>query len=130
MVLLQAYAGAINDFILMILTLISTKYEKKKFPVYLVVIFVIVLLIGNVITYSNIYSLLPAIASLAYLIILLIKDMKKIRKLNIIVRFCWMTYDFIVKAYSTFPLDVVSFILSIVALIRYDIIKKEEKNTI
>ena len=127
MVLLKAYAGAVNCFILMILTIISTRFENKKFPIGLSIIFAVIILFGNIITYSNIYSLLPAIASYIYLVILMSKNMKLVRKNTVILRLLWAIYDFIVKAYTTFALDTVSFISSLIAIYRLDI-KKENKN--
>lgn len=125
MILLKAYAGAINCVILTILTIIATKYEKKKFPVWLALIFGIIVLVGNIITYNNIFSLLPAIASYIYLFILLCKNMKVVRKSTVVLRLLWAIYDFIVKAYTTFALDVFSFISSIIAIYRLDIRKKD-----
>lgn len=125
MILLKAYAGAINCVILTILTIIATKYEEKKFPVWLASIFGIIVLVGNIITYNNIFSLLPAIASYIYLFILLCKNMKVVRKSTVVLRLLWAIYDFIVKAYTTFALDVFSFISSIIAIYRLDIRKKD-----
>lgn len=126
MILLKAYAGAVNCFILMLLTIISTRYEKKKFPNLLLAIFIVVILIGNIITYNNIFSLLPAVASYIYLIILLSKNMKNIRLSTVILRLLWAFYDFIVKAYTTFALDIFSFISSLIAIYRFDIKRKKE----
>lgn len=125
MILLKAYSGAINCLILTILTLISTKFEKNKIPNLLIVIFAIVILIGNIITYSSIFSLLPAIASYVYLMILVSKNMKFVRKLTVLLRTLWAIYDFIVRAYTTFALDIFSFISSIIAIYRLD--KKKKK---
>lgn len=111
----------------MILTIISTKYEKKKFPNWLLIVFIVVILIGNIITYNNIFSLLPAIASYIYLFILLSKNMKAVRKSTVCLRLLWAIYDFIVKAYTTFALDIFSVISSIIAIYRFDI-KKEKLN--
>ena len=124
MILLKAYSGAINCVILTILTLISTRFEEKKFPTGLAIIFGIVILIGNVITYKDVFSLLPAIASYIYLFILLSKSMKMIRKSTVCLRLLWAIYDFIVKAYTTFALDIFSLISSLIAIYRLDIRKK------
>ena len=125
MILLKAYSGAINCFILMILTLISSKFEDKKIPNWLIIIFTIAILVGNVITYKNVFSLLPAIASIIYLVILMSKSMKKIRFNTFILRTLWAIYDFIVKAYTTFGLDIFSVLSTIIAIYRYDIKKKK-----
>jgi len=55
------------------------------------------------------------------------KNMKLVRKNTVILRLLWAIYDFIVKAYTTFALDTVSFISSLIAIYRLDI-KKENKN--
>lgn len=123
MVLLKAYAGATNCFILMILTIISSKYEKKEMPRWLMAIFAVIILIGNYITYKDIYSLLPAIASYIYLIILISKNMKVVRKSTLLLRALWSVYDFIVMAYTTFALDMFSVISTIIAIYKYDIKK-------
>ena len=125
MILLKAYSGAINCAIL---TIISTKYEKKKFPIWLAILFGIIILIGNIITYNNIFSLLPAVASYIYLFILLSKNMKMVRKSTVVLRLLWAIYDFIVKAYTTFALDIFSFISSLIAIYRLDIKNKSGRN--
>ncbi len=125
MILLKAYAGALNCAILAILTLISTKFENKKFPILLAVFFGIIILVGNIITYNNIFSFLPAIASYIYLFILLSKNMKIIRKSTVGLRLLWVIYDFVVKAYTTFVLDIISLISSLIAIYRLDIRKRQ-----
>ena len=128
MILLKAYSGAINCVILTILTIISTKYEKKKFPIWLAILFGIIILIGDIITYNSIFSLLPAVASYIYLFILLSKNMKMVRKSTVVLRLLWAIYDFIVKAYTTFALDIFSFISSLIAIYRLDIKNKSGRN--
>ncbi len=123
----QAYSGVVCNVILLVLSIVSTRYEEKKFPTYLAIIFAIALLVGNIITYENIYSLLPAFASYTYLAILLVKNMKAVRKLTVGMRFFWMIYDLAIAIYTTFALDVVSFVLAIVAVVRYDIIGKKNE---
>ena len=51
--------------------------------------------------------------------------MKMVRKSTVLLRLLWAIYDFIVKAYSTFALDIFSFISSLIAIYRLDI-KKEK----
>lgn len=119
LVLLNAFAGAINTAIMAILTIVFSKLQNKKVPVWLILIFVVLVALGNIITYKNIFSLLPAIASYIYFFILLLNNMKIVRKLTVILRALWMIYDFISKAYATFVLDIFSFISSIIAVFRY-----------
>ena len=56
--------------------------------------------------------------------ILLSKNMKMIRKSTVCLRLLWAIYDFIVKAYTTFVLDIFSFISSLIAIYRLDIKKQ------
>lgn len=120
MVLLKGYAGAINNAILIFLTIIANKYENKKIPRHIMVIFLVIIIICNFITFQNLYSILPAIASIIYLIILMNDNMKKIRKYNLVLRSLWIIYDFVIMAYTTFILDIISLISTIVSIIKYD----------
>ena len=124
LILLGAYSGAINTFIALILTIISSRLNDKKFPMWLLLLFILLILIGNIITYSNVFSLLPAVASYIYLIILLLSNMKIIRRWTVLLRVLWIIYDYIVRAYTTFVIDIVSFISSLIAIYRLDIKKK------
>lgn len=126
MTLLKSYAGALNNFLTMILTVISMKFEDKKFPIWIVILFGVTILFGNILTYQNIFSLLPCVASVIYLIILLSKDMRRVRGLTVGLRLMWGIYDFCVRAYSTFVFDIISFILSVLSVYRFDIKKLEE----
>ena len=47
--------------------------------------------------------------------------MKLVRRSTVVLRLLWAIYDFIVKAYTTFALDIFSFISSIIAIYRLDI---------
>ena len=127
MLLLKAYSGAINCIILTVLTIISAKFENKKFPIKLIILFGILILVGNVITYINIFSLLPMIASYIYLIILVSKNMKNIRRLEVTSRILWGIYDFKVGAYTAFIIDIVILLSSLLAIYRIDI-KKKDRN--
>lgn len=124
MLLLQSFAGAVNYLIGMILTIISSKYEDKKFPIWMIIAFSVAILIGNIITYVNIYSLLPAIASYIYLATLISKDMKNVRRYAVVLRISWAIYDFIIMAYTTFILDLFNLGSTIIAIYRYDIKSK------
>ena len=119
--LLNAYSGALNTFILLILTLIFSIFENKKFPTWLIILFSSFLLIGSIITYENIYSILPTIGSFMSFAILLTKDMKKIRIYTFILKLLFATYDFLVMAYTACVLDSIGFITTIIAVYRYDI---------
>ena len=112
MVLLKAYSGANNTFILMILGIITLKNEDKKISKKIIILFAIILLITNIYTYNGIISLLPAIASYIYLVILLSEDMRNIRIYTMLSKLLWSFYDIIIKAYTTLILDLIGFVSS------------------
>lgn len=118
--LLKAYPGAINTFILLALTIVFSMFENKKFPVWLIVIFSLLILFGSIITYENIYSLLPAVVSFISFIILLSKDMKKIRKYTLLIKLLCTIYDFLVMVYTACIIDFIGLISTIIAMFRYD----------
>lgn len=119
-ILLKAYSGAINTLILLLLTIIFSVFENKKFPTWLIILFSSLILLGSIITYENFYSLLPTIVSFISFAILLTTNMKVIRKYTLLLKLLCAIYDFLVMAYTACILDSLGFISSIVAIYRYD----------
>lgn len=127
-VLLSAYSGAINQIIGLVITVVSYIYTKrnKKIPLWISFIFIIITLIGGAFTYSNIYSLLAIGAGITYALIVASNNMKTIRKLNLIQSLLWTIYDLIISAYTASISSVFVFVSTLIAIFRYDILKKDK----
>ncbi len=126
--LLSAYSGAINQIIGLVITVVSYIYTKrnKKIPLWISSVFIIITLIGGFFTYSNIYSLLAIGAGITYALIVASNDMKTIRKLNLIQALLWTIYDLIISAYTASISSVFVFVSTLIAIFRYDILKKDK----
>ena len=54
--------------------------------------------------------------------------MRNIRKLNIIQSLLWTIYDLLVKAYTASISSAFVFISTLIAIFRYDILKRDKSN--
>ncbi len=126
-IILGAYSGTITQAIGLVITIVAYMYTKKDKTISkgLTVIFIIVTLIGGIITYNNIYSLMAIGCGITYALIVASKNMKNIRKLNLIQAFLWIIYNFVVSAYTASISSVFVFVSTLIAIFRYDILKKQ-----
>lgn len=125
-IILGAYSGTITQAIGLVITIVAYVYTKKSsvVPKFLTIIFIIVTLIGGIFTYNNIYSLMAIGCGITYALIVASKNMKNIRKLNLIQAFLWIIYNFVVKAYTSSISSAFVFVSTLIAIFRYDILKK------
>ena len=77
--------------------------------------------------YKNIFSILPIIGILCQANALWLKREKYIRIVSMIGCPFWFTYNFVSGAYGSCIGDALSFVILAIALVRYDILKKEAK---
>jgi len=127
--LLSAYAGTITQLIGLIITIIAYAYTKKNIdiPKWLTGIFIVVTLISGIFTYNNIYSLMAIACGIIYALMVASKNMKTIRKLDLVRNFLWITYDLIIEAYTASISTTFVFVSTLIAIIRYDVLNKEKK---
>lgn len=97
-------------------------FNNKKYTTIKKIFFIILSLIISVCTYNNIYSLMPCTCNILFVLMVSSNNMKRIRKINLISRLLWCTYDFISASYLVFISDAISAISIIIAIIRYDLI--------
>ena len=74
----------------------------------------------------NIYSLLAIGAGITYALIVASNNMKTIRKLNLIQSLLWTIYDLIICAYTASISSIFVFVSTLIAIFRYDILKKDK----
>ena len=127
--LLSAYSGTITQLIGLIITIVAYIYTKKNLniPKWLTAIFIVITLIGGIITYNNIYSFMAISCGITYALIVASKNMKTIRKLNLAQALLWTIYDLIINAYTASISSAFVVISTLIAIFRYDILKKEQK---
>ena len=101
--------------------------KDKKINKYLGAFFILVAISTSIYTYSTFIDVLPIICSVTYTLSVMQVKEKNIRILIFINLICWLTYDIYGKAYITVITDVGSLISTIYGMIKYDILKHEEK---
>ncbi len=128
-ILLSAYSATVTQIIGLIITIVAYIYARKNLnvPRWLTIIFIIVTIIGGIFTYNNIYSFMAIGCGITYALIMTSKNMRNIRKLNIIQSLLWTIYDLLVKAYTASISSAFVFISTLIAILRYDILNKKEE---
>jgi len=118
--LLNAITGAIISIINTVRCLIFYYYKKKDMKPSLVVLvlFEIVAIVSGIISWQNIWSLIPIIVTVVYTYGLWQDNVTVIRITTGIAGLGWSIYDIIVRAYVGAIQEISQFISAIISLIR------------
>lgn len=91
---LGAWSGAASKTITTIRNIIATnKASKNKTSKIIPAIFVILYIISGIISFQNIFSILPILASCIYAVAIYTVDVSKIRKFALLGSCLWLLYD-------------------------------------
>ena len=120
--LLGGLSGAFCCVIGMIRNVTLIKCDNKKIilPIFITIYFLITILF-----YEGIYSLLPMMANLSYLIGMTYKNKKTLLKGALVSSSCWIMYAIFVSSYVSIVTELILLISNSIELIR--IIKNCEK---
>ena len=102
-------------------------YELFAFSVHTKVIFIfvnIIIIIMGLLTYENLYSLLPIIGVVLHTSAFWIDDEKNIRRVSFLGSPFWLVYNFVSGAYGSCIGDILSMISIGISIVRYDIKRK------
>ncbi len=115
---LSAFSAAGSSVISILKTLIFLNYEKKnrKIPIYILIVFEIIFLLLGILTYQNIFSLMPIFIALSYTYGTWQKNLKVTYAIGIMAATIWIIYNFIVLAYISVIGSFVELIASIIGL--------------
>lgn len=129
MVTLGAYAASIGPIVLTIQSFVTHKYEKKgkKQPKGLLALYLLLNLLGGVLTVNSALSILPVLSSSLACIMIMSKDMKTSRKINLVSSVLALPYLVINKAYVSALIFGSSFVNTIDAIYRLDYKKEQEE---
>lgn len=119
--LLSGITGAICNIIgLFALMSIYLAEENKKINKKIIAFLSIgLLIIINIVTFQNIFSIFPMIASTISIISFLIDSENFIRVVGIFSAICWLIYAIVYKSYISIIFEVFLIIGAIIALIKY-----------
>ncbi len=115
---LDAYSGCITKVIALVRNeIIIAKEKNKKIDnnIVLAILFIIYLLAG-IITYKNIYSILPILAAMIYLYFVWNGDELKVKKVAFYCYFLWLAYNIFVFSIAGIVSNVVSIISTFIAM--------------
>ena len=127
--MLNAYAGVNNSLFGISRSAIFYVCDKKKmkFPLYGAVIFCILVIMFGYMSYTDYYSIIPPLISIAFFLALYIGNMKVYRFIAAIASISWIFYNIHVNAYIGAIDAIVELVSASVAIYRIDIRKKRLK---
>lgn len=126
---LKAYSGVATCAIMMFVTALMyfmDKY-KKEVKTWLVIVLMILSLGIAFLFYHTWVDLISIIACIPFLLMSVQKKEKYVRIYTFIFLLFYTTYDILVGAYTAFIGDLLFTISTIISIIRYDILKKKER---
>ena len=115
--LLDGITGAICNLIglFALLTIYLFDKYKLKYKKTMSIFFMLLLIIVNILTFQNVFSLFPMIASVVVIISFLTSREDIIRKIGLVAAICWLIYAIIYGSYVAIVFEVLTLISIIIA---------------
>ena len=125
--LLSAFEGAVLDIAGIISSVLAQKKDapfiKKHLKMYIIGVNLLIVIMG-LLTYKNVYSLLPICGVLLHTSAFWITDEKRIRLVSLLGCPFWLVYNLVSGAYGSVIGDALSVLSLVIAIYRYDIKKQ------
>ena len=118
--LLSGITGAICNLIglfALIAIYVFEKYNLKNKKA-IAMLFIILLGVINIITFQNVYSIFPLIASIIVVISFLMNNEDAIRGIGVISAVCWLIYAIAYKSYIAIVFEIVTLVGVCIAFIK------------
>ena len=124
--LLNAIPGMLIQLVYVIEELINYFWEKKhdKYPIWMILLYVIVPCIILAITFNSLWDILPILGGVLFPLALLSHNLK-LRLLNLSSTLIWTPYNFHVGQYVGYVSCIIFAIINIIAIVRLDILKRK-----
>ncbi len=125
----DAYTGAALNFIGLTRSIVFINNDKKwaKSPVWLGV-FIVVSAVAGILTWEDWYSFLPPMAMILTTVSYWMKSETKIRLITFPSSPCWLIFNIITGSVAGIVTECIVMSSLIIAIIRYDILKKGKTN--
>ena len=128
-ILLGAFEGALLDIVAFFVSLLCRNRDrgfiKKHFTLTLILANIAIVLLG-MITYKNIFSLLPILGVIFETLALWLRNERHIRLVSLLGAPFWLAYNLLSSAFGSAIGNVITLVSITVAIIRYDVLKKGE----
>ena len=116
---LHAITGSVCNLLGLIAFVIIYLFDMfKKDKRLLIAILLPILIIISIITFENIYSIFPMIASVVVIISFLTDNEDLIRRIGIVAAICWLIYAIVYKSYVAIAFEVITLIVVVIAYIK------------
>lgn len=124
--ILSAFSAGIINIIGAVKEFCFYLYAKKEkdIPVKILLIYIIVVIISGILTYTDIFSVMPILLTILSTYGIWQKNLKKYRILVVVATIFWIIYNLVVGAYVNVIGNLFQLGSAIIAIIRLDIIKK------
>lgn len=119
--LLGAYSGSVTKIIALVrneLIIIKEKYKKLNNYIILIILFIIYIIAG-IITFKNIFSILPILAAIIYLYFVWNGDELKVKRVAFYCYFLWLAYNIFVFSIAGILSNVISIFSTFIAIKNY-----------
>ena len=119
--LLAGISGVVCNLVglfALVVIYIFDKY-KLKYKWIASMFFIVALIVVNIITFQNIYSIFPMVASVIVIISFVLDNEDFIRKIGIVSALCWLVYAIVYKSYISIAFEALTLVGVCVALIKH-----------
>ncbi|MBQ8321165.1 MAG: YgjV family protein [Clostridia bacterium] len=127
-IMLGAFSGAVLDVLGTVSSVAAQKknsaFIKRHLKLTIIIINVLIVIIGFSL-YENIFSILPILGVLFHTGAFWLEEERAVRCMSLIGSPFWLIYNFVTHAYGSVIGDILSIISIIVAILRYDVVKKK-----
>lgn len=123
-----AITGSLLSMVSFVRNIIFTKYDKKRAPLWILLIIYAIMTILTAISWAGPLSLLPYVGSLIYAWTLWYGKTKWIRLGNAIGNSPYLIYTILTGNYALFIMTLLEIIASIVGFVRIEILGKKKKS--
>lgn len=125
---LRALSAALMCFSSLIRCVIFEKYSKRRkgIPFFVLLFFVLLNIILGIVSFINIYNIIPVIISILYTYGIWQNNLKLFRIISVVVAIAWSFYNYFVGAYVALFGTFFELLSALIAIYRFDISKKEK----
>ncbi len=129
--LLGAFEGAVLDILGMLASVLAQRKDKPFIKKHLKLVVIAVnlsIVAAGILLYENIFSLLPMLGVLLHTGAFWLTKEKNIRAVSFLGSPFWFVYNLVSRAYGSAIGDMLTMVSIGLAIVRYDILKKDKKD--
>ena len=121
----KAYTGVLLHFMCLVRNFIYHKYDQKDIPLKWFIFCVSIMIFVSLLSYESIFSLLPMIGIVLNSWGLWQKHLSISRKCEAVAAILLVIYNIIVSAWGGVLANGFEFIMTVIAIVRFDILKED-----